>query len=431
MSILFDVIDVVGVILEILVAVSFFDSVSEKKNISKLSELMICIIGIVWQSVLIIGVDMKAVGIIAFISSIIMISLTYNLSWIKRFVFCIMLWALFGVLDTIVGLVYIIILRVPAELLSSNIFYYMQGVLVSKILVFIIIKFIRSASIKSEEKIGRYVFLPLLVFFLSTQLVSYVIAKYTYVHEESEFLLISFVTLLFMIISNVLLFYLFEYQIKLTVAKNQEQMMKQELWYKAEYYKELSKRQHITNKTMHDLKNQLFAIKDLLQNDSQEGINRINGLCEGILSTCTLRFTGIEAVDSLITSKLQLMEENDIKFDNSIYITNKLSIDISEFCVLLGNLLDNAIEANMSVAKDRYINMNIKQQFDYLCINIRNAVSGVVKVEDSMINTTKKHKELHGFGLKSINEIVKKYNGDCHFEQNGDEFEVMLMIKNS
>ena len=392
MSILFDVIDVVGVILEILVAVSFFDSVSEKKNISKLSEIMICIIGIVWQSVLIIGVDMKAVGIIAFISSIIIISLMYNLSWIKRFVFCIMLWALFGVLDTIVGLVYIIILRVPAELLSSNIFYYMQGVLVSKILVFIIIKFIRSASIKSEEKIGRYVFLPLLVFFLSTQLVSYVIAKYTYVHEESEFLLISFITLLFMIISNVLLFYLFEYQIKLTVAKNQEQMMKQELWYKAEYYKELSKRQHITNKTMHDLKNQLFAIKDLLQNDSQE---------------------------------------DDIKFDNSIYITNKLSIDISEFCVLLGNLLDNAIEANMSVAKDRYINMNIKQQFDYLCINIRNAVSGVVKVEDSMINTTKKHKELHGFGLKSINEIVKKYNGNCHFEQNGDEFEVMLMIKNS
>lgn len=183
---------------------------------------------------------------------------------------------------------------------------------------------------------------------------------------------------------------------------------------------------------MHDMKNKLFALRQMCRDNEKESIDIIDGLCEEIGSAYTLRFTGMEALDALITTKLLVMKENNIEFSNSIFITKENVIKVMDLCVLLGNLLDNAIEANVNANISRkYISLKIQQQKNYLSIDISNSKDDKTgDIDMDNITTTKKDKEMHGFGLKSVKEIVEKYDGNISVKQIGDRFEVTILMKN-
>ena len=431
MSIFFDVINVVGITLEILIALSFFNTVSRKRQVPSYAEFLTGLLCVIIQSVVTLFIVDKIIITLILFLQIIGLSFLYKLTAWKRFLFTVLLVLLFVLSELATGLILSAFSNVSVEQLSGDNLYYMQLVLISKLVVFIIIKIIGSFSIKSEVKVAGYIYLPLITLHVATFLVIYVLSVFTFRFRVENLLGISIITVVLLIIGNILVFYLYEYQLKIIEKQKQEQMLKQQLEYKAEYYKELSRRQQITNKTMHNLKNQLFALREVLKNDTESGTDMIDAIFSEIMSSYSIKFTGIEAVDALITSKLQIMQEKDIHFSNSAYISEKGCPDIMDFCILLGNLLDNAIEANDKVPYEkRYINLNITQQQDYLSIAVGNSISESVKIEKNKILSTKKYKELHGFGLKSVNEIVKKYNGKCTFRQKEGEFEVIIMLNN-
>ena len=235
-----------------------------------------------------------------------------------------------------------------------------------------------------------------------------------------------------LIVSNILLFYLFEHYQKLMAEKAREQMVKQDLEYKAEYYKELSNKQKITNKTMHDLKNQLFALKESLERNTNDGVKRINDICDDILLSSPIAFTGNEAVDALITVKKEVMDAKKISFQHSIYLAKSNKIDMYDMCIILGNLLDNAIEANELVDEEhRNIELHMRQIGNYISIRVVNTFNGEVKINKGKIITTKAHKDVHGFGLKSVEEVAKKYNGSCVWNQEKQIFSVVIMLENA
>ena len=127
-------------------------------------------------------------------------------------------------------------------------------------------------------------------------------------------LLISTIAAIGLIMANMLVFYLFEYQIKTAETKKREHLLNRQLKHTVEYYRKFSYRQQITNKTIHDLKNQVFALSETLKNNPQQGMDKIHNICEDILLTYSLKFTGIESVDALLTAKVQIMENNEIEF---------------------------------------------------------------------------------------------------------------------
>ena len=431
MNMLFDITNVVGVILEILIALSFFKTISNRKSIPAYTEIIISLVFMTIQTIIILEIKEQMIVTIALFLMVFGISLLYKLTMFKRFIFSVVFMILFILSEIVIGLVLTMFLHVSVEKLSTEVLYYMQGALVSKLLMFAIIKIVGFFSIKSETRVLKYIYIPFATLPISTFLVVYILSEFTYRSKDGKLLNISTVASIFLIIANILVFYLFEYQLRTAELQKEEQMLKQQLKYKAEYYKELSSRQQITNKTMHDIKNQLFALRDIYINNPNEGMEKIETICEDILSAYTLKFTGIEAVDALITSKMLTMKENNIKFSNNIYISKDYNFDIVDMCVLLGNLLDNAIEANNEVDEEKkYINLFISQQMDYLSINISNPTNEKRKINENVIASTKKHKELHGFGLKSVKDIVSKYNGNCTFKQEDDNFEVFIMLNN-
>ena len=429
MNQLFDVINVAGVVLEVLIALSYFKTISNKKQIPTYVEVLICLGSIIIQSVVILTVTQQVVVTVVLFLIVLGLSFVYRQSMLKRLAFSAILMVMFLLAEMVIGLILTMILKVSVEQLSGNVLYYMQGALISKLIMFVIIKIVGLFSIKSEVKISGGIYTLLMTLPVATGMVVYVLAEFAYESMATSLLVMSTIAAILLIAANILVFYLFEHHIKLTDSRNKEQLIKQQLEYNVNYYKELAHRQQITNKTMHDLKNQLFALREILKENPKDGTERINDICEDVLASYSLRFTGIEAVDALITSKVQTMEEHGIKFSNSIYISMENTLDVFDLCVLLGNLLDNAIEANQKVEiKDRYISLNIIQQFDFLSISIRNAVNENVKIDKTGIATTKKNKELHGFGLQSVKEIVNKYNGNYTFRQEQNNFETIIMV---
>lgn len=429
---LFDVIDICSVVLEILIAISFFGEISNKKQIPSYMQEMICFAIAITQSLVIVNVEQQVVVTLLLFLEILCVSFLYKLTMAKRFICSIILMVLYALSEMVIGLALTMFADVSVQQFSGDIMYYLLGALVSKLIVFVLIKMVGLFSVKSEVKIPVYIYVPLLMLPLITFWVVYLLAEFTFQSQKESLLFLATIAALGLIFANMLVFYLFEYQIKIAEAKKQEQLLKQQLEYKVEYYKELSRRQQLTNKTMHDLKNQLFALSETLKNNTKEGADKIHNICEDILLPYALKFTGIESVDALLTAKVQLMKKNDIKFSHSIFISESNCLDILDFCVLLGNVMDNAIEANIKVpVQDRFISLNISQQQGYLSINVSNSVIENVKIGKAGIATTKKQKELHGFGLQSVKDIANKYDGNCTFKQYDNKFEVIIMLKNS
>lgn len=96
-------------------------------------------------------------------------------------------------------------------------------------------------------------------------------------------------------------------------------------------------------------------------------------------------------------------------------------IDDMDLYILLENLCDNAIEA-AAQSNNPTIKLQISEDNGNLCIYIGNTTSDNVLKNNPHMNTTKKDKNMHGFGIMNIRDIIDKYNGTINYEQQGDNY---------
>jgi sensor histidine kinase YesM len=124
------------------------------------------------------------------------------------------------------------------------------------------------------------------------------------------------------------------------------------------------------------------------------------------------------AINSILNLKISRCHANkiDIKVEVESDFSHFNDIDL---CVLIANLLDNAIEASYNVDEPQ-ISVTIKNNKNYLCITIKNRIDTSVLDKNEQLKTTKSDKSRHGFGLYSIAQIVEKYDGmKSFYEKNG------------
>ena len=132
--------------------------------------------------------------------------------------------------------------------------------------------------------------------------------------------------------------------------------------------------------------------------------------------------TGNETVDILLSMKQHISENKGIPFMIHASVPENCPVTPSHFATILGNLLDNAIEASEN-EKSPYIEIKIGQVKHQLVIAISNRCTNPVSEK-----TTKKDKLFHGIGLYSVKQTVQIYDGEFVTEQNGDIFDAKIMI---
>ena len=102
-----------------------------------------------------------------------------------------------------------------------------------------------------------------------------------------------------------------------------------------------------------------------------------------------------------------------------------------DWCAILSNILDNAIEACQKIkGKERRIEIVIKQNDCATLIDVTNTYNGEVKIIDNHLKSDKKDKVLHGIGIESVRTAVEKYNGVFEYTWCKDIFKVNISLFN-
>jgi len=162
----------------------------------------------------------------------------------------------------------------------------------------------------------------------------------------------------------------------------------------------------------HDYHNHLQSLKGFLSlNKVDQMKNYLNELETDLDSIDTLYHSGNLQLDSILNAKLAIAEKGHIRIHCDASIPPQLHVSDLDLCVILGNLLDNAIESCRKIKNpdERFIRVYIGILKKQLYISITNATSETVKQRTDHYFTTKRGD--HGHGLKRVDQVVKKYDG--------------------
>lgn len=233
------------------------------------------------------------------------------------------------------------------------------------------------------------------------------------------------------IISSVLIYYFMIYMVErysyLLNKRYEDKMYREEMQYKEEYYSEVEKRNEYVKNLKHNLKNRVSGWHFLLENRDIEGLNRqLTVLCRELEAIDNQIYCENPIVNSVLRIKFGIAKVEQIQTDISIRIPKKMQLDYGDIGVLYGNLLDNAIEACRKLEiETRFIQLDNKYVDGKLLLVIRN--SKILEKNDSL-ETTKEERDMHGRGIHSVRKVVDAYNGVIDFKDQGNTFEVSLIL---
>ena len=181
----------------------------------------------------------------------------------------------------------------------------------------------------------------------------------------------------------------------------------------------------------HDYHNHIQIMKAyraLEQNDRVD--DYLVKLDEDLTSVDKLIRSGNVMVDAILNSKLSLAKTRKITIRAKAIVPVELTISEIDLCVVIGNLLDNAMEACLRMEDEsaRFIRVYIDIKKDHLYLSVTNTSGGAPKKSGGRYASSKGG--THGFGLLRVDRIVDKYSGYVkrHDEEGAFTTEIMLPL---
>ncbi len=422
----FHLIDIISILFEAFIIFSFYKSLGNKKiNIWLLLSTYVSFILI--SSIITVFIDSSIIRMIVLFIYIFILSLLYEFNNKIRWFSILLLFIIINISEIIIGLLMTIIFSKTVNEIQNTLLYYTVGVLCSKSLAYLIIKFIqlknKATSIKvSKSIILLYSILPIITLMIGIMLIGGLGTNIT-----SRYSTYGVIAEILLVIANISVFYIFENYVNKANLEHKLELETEQHNIETKYLEEKIEKQILSAKEMHDLKNQLFAIKDLMHSDQNDGINKINEICEIVEGMQNIVYTTNTSLDSLINSKKTKINLYNIEFLCDCFIASFNNIDNIDLCIIVGNLLDNAVEASLKIETNRKIILNFRQVNNFLNIIIKNRYN---KEDNQNLETTKNNKLNHGFGLNNIKSIIKKYDGNLQIIKDEDYFITSVLIKN-
>ena len=181
----------------------------------------------------------------------------------------------------------------------------------------------------------------------------------------------------------------------------------------------------------HDYHNHLQVVNGYLELQQYEKLKKYLHEIEDSMGGIEMRVnSGNMLIDAIVSSKLLLIKNQNISVSVNIYVPPVLSISDIDMCILLGNLLDNAIEACQRMtgsSAKRFIEIDLKTIKGQLHITVRNSTNGILRMVGSHFLSDKRGK-YHGIGIRNIDEITNKYDGYINRKHENCVFETNIMF---
>lgn len=176
----------------------------------------------------------------------------------------------------------------------------------------------------------------------------------------------------------------------------------------------------------HDMKNHLLMLKLLYERGEFDSCKQyFNDLLSKMKKTERICNSGNLVVDSIINYKLRNLNASCIYVD--AYVPREINIPDIDMTTILGNLLDNSIQALKEIQGKKILRININYSRGRMILQIENSYGKILE-ENGKLKTTKKEKEGHGIGLESIKEVVERYNGILQLDYKRDLFIAFVVL---
>lgn len=193
-------------------------------------------------------------------------------------------------------------------------------------------------------------------------------------------------------------------------------------------YKQSRESIELINYKYHDLKHQIAVLRS--EEDPKKREEFLNRMEEEIRQYEAQNKTGNKVLDTVLTTKSLYCAKHGITFTCVADGTLLDFMDVMDICSIFGNALDNAIECELKIPEKekRLIHVTVSKQKQFLILRFENYCEEMLQYQEGTPVTTKKEKEFHGYGLKSIQYTVNKYDGAVSVNLEDNWFELKVLI---
>lgn len=186
----------------------------------------------------------------------------------------------------------------------------------------------------------------------------------------------------------------------------------------------------------HDLKNHVFALRGLWEEQAWERLgDYLKRMEDSVQLGMSEEATGNRAVDALLCQKRKLAEEKGIDWECDVRIPKQCRVNEFDLCVLFGNLLDNALEAcerlqrkgkEKESGEQPFIRAQAQSVKSCFLLEVKNSMDE----EERQANGSVKegNPQGHGIGLLNVGDVVRRYNGFMNTEIQGSMFDISVLF---
>lgn len=349
--------------------------------------------------------------IVTIITTLFAVAQIYEGKFWNKCIFTIAFNAIWMLIETISGNILLTYCREFTDLQALG----TLGSFTSKIVFMIAITALKRVFTKDEikELPVRYSFMLVLIPIGSIYIMNNIFMLGYRLHSNRANIQ-SAVTAVILLGVNVLVFYIYikladDLQLRRMTSVYEQQL---DLCERHQQERELSILQ--LRDVRHNMKNNLVSILAYAENGDNEKIIRfVNEIMEeGGIKTSTVTNSGNIVIDSLIGYWYVEAKKVGIDFSVNLNIPMEMPFRGADICLILGNLLENAVEAAQKAEGKKYIRLHMKYDKNNLLLFVENNYKGVlIKTKDKRLKSTKTDAGNHGVGLSSVYRIAAKYHG--------------------
>jgi len=419
-------------IFEIIIILTFLDGFLEKKEISRIKQITVLVVAFL-QLVLVCSFlyNIPNALIVNFLLVSVLISKTFFKGKLDTQLFtCVLLLAILVVTELASVSVLILSLDLEAEIFRSDPLFRLFAVTIKNILSFVAVKVVCMYKKSYVSETGRKYFFLLLAIPVISIVVAMIILDLVvrYRVTETFYVLIAYICLMYV---NAIVFSIYELILDQLEKNYNYRLIEKQLELQLNHYNKLAESREVLSEVIHDFKNHLNCIYNLYKYEKKNELgNYINNLIS-ITDTEKIIDTGNPVIDAVLSEKADIADKMGIKFERELYLPSNIEIKHTDLCIVLGNSLDNAIEAckritDSSMPKEIKLYMNYRDK--YMVIVVTNTCDKPPVKLGKFFKSSKPSPEIHGIGLQSIDRTVKKYNGNMVIKYDNNIFELEIVM---
>ena len=193
-------------------------------------------------------------------------------------------------------------------------------------------------------------------------------------------------------------------------------------------YKQSRESIELINYKYHDLKHQIEVLRR--EQDPEKRNEFLNKMEDEIKQYELQNKTGNGVLDTVLTSKSMYCDKHGITLTCVVDGHLLDFMETMDICSIFGNALDNAIESVIKIEdiEKRLIHLTVSQQKAFLMIRVENYFEGNLEYAKGQLESTKREKAYHGYGIKSIRYTVNKYDGAVDIDTQNQWFNLKILI---